>query len=38
MSDAVYRKTEIVGTSSNGLDDAIRNGITRARKTLCSLD
>jgi dodecin len=38
MSDAVYRKTEIVGTSTNGVDDAIRNGITRARKTLRNLD
>lgn len=38
MSDAVYRKTEIVGTSTGGVDDAIRNGITRARKTLRNLD
>jgi flavin-binding protein dodecin len=38
VSDAVYRKTEIVGTSTKGLDDAIRNGIGRARKTLRNLD
>jgi len=38
VSDAVYRKTEIVGTSTGGVDDAIRNGITRARKTLRHLD
>ena len=38
MSDAVYRKTEIVGTSTKGIDDAIRNGISRARQTLRGLD
>src|SRR4051794_28100854 len=38
MSDHVYRKTEIVGTSTTGLDDAIRNGIKRASSTLRGLD
>ena len=38
MSDHVYRKTEIVGTSTTGLDDAIRNGINRASSTLRGLD
>lgn len=38
MSDHVYRKTEIVGTSTTGLDDAIRNGISRASSTLRGLD
>jgi flavin-binding protein dodecin len=38
MSDAVYSKSEIVGTSRAGLEDAINNGITRARKTLRHLD
>jgi dodecin len=38
VSDAVYRKTEIVGTSTGGVDEAIRNGISRARKTLRHLD
>jgi dodecin len=33
-----YRKTEIVGTSTEGVDDAIRNGIARADKTLRNLD
>jgi len=38
MVDHVYRVTEIVGTSSEGLDAAIRNGISRAAETLRGLD
>ncbi|WP_369215170.1 dodecin [Streptomyces flavofungini] len=38
MSDHTYRVTEIVGTSHEGVDQAIRNGITRASQTLRSLD
>lgn len=38
MKDAVYRKTEIVGTSEDGLQQAIEAGISRARKTLRNLD
>lgn len=38
MSDAVYRKTEIVGSSDAGLQQAIEAGISRARKTLRHLD
>jgi flavin-binding protein dodecin len=38
MSEHVYRVTEIVGTSTSSLDDAIRNGIARADKTLRNLD
>ncbi|HYH51300.1 MAG TPA: dodecin [Acidimicrobiia bacterium] len=38
MSDAVYRKTEIVGSSDEGLQQAIQAGINRARKTLRHLD
>lgn len=38
MSDNVYRVTEIVGTSAEGLDTAIRNGISRASETLRRLD
>jgi hypothetical protein len=33
-----YRVTEIVGTSTEGLDHAIRNGIDRAAQTLRHLD
>ena len=38
MSEHVYRVTEIVGTSTSSLDDAIRNGIARANETLRHLD
>jgi dodecin len=36
--DHTYRITEIVGTSSTGLEDAVRNGVGRASKTLRNLD
>ncbi len=38
MADNVYRVTEIVGTSTEGVEPAIRNGVTRAGKTLHNLD
>lgn len=38
MSSNVYRVTEIVGTSSDGLEAAIANGIERAATTLRNLD
>ncbi|MQA25110.1 MAG: hypothetical protein GEU94_06500 [Micromonosporaceae bacterium] len=34
----VYRVTEIVGSSPNSQDEAIRNAITRANATLRHLD
>jgi dodecin len=36
--DHVYRVTEIVGSSPNSLDEAIRNGIGRATQTLRHVD
>lgn len=38
MSDHTYRVTEIVGTSHEGIDQAVRNGIARASQTLRNLD
>ncbi len=38
MSDRTYRVTEIVGTSTEGIDQAIRNGVSRAAKTLRHVD
>jgi dodecin len=38
MSDNVYSISEIVGTSPEGVDPAIRNAITRAGRTLRNLD
>ena len=36
--DHTYRVTEVVGTSPDGIDQAIRNGVSRASKTLRNLD
>jgi dodecin len=38
MSNRTYRVTEIVGTSPDGIDQAIRNGISRAGKNLRHID
>lgn len=38
MSNHTYRVTEIVGTSPDGVDQAIRNGIERASATLRHID
>jgi len=38
MTDHVYRVTEVVGTSSESLDAAIRSGIERAAETIRGLD
>ena len=34
MSDNVYKKIEIVGTSSTGLDDAIQSAVNKAAQTV----
>jgi len=38
MSNRTYRVTEIVGTSPDGVSEAIENGIARAGETLRHLD
>lgn len=38
MSDHTYRVTEIVGTSTESLQQAIRNGVSRAGQTLRNLE
>jgi dodecin len=38
LSNRTYRVTEIVGTSPDGIDQAIRNGIARAARTLRHVD
>jgi len=38
MSDHVYKKTEIVGSSKASIEDAIEGAIERASKTLKHLD
>jgi dodecin len=34
MSDHIYKKIELVGSSPDGIQDAINNAITRAGKTI----
>ncbi|MCW2534121.1 MAG: uncharacterized protein JWP62_3691 [Blastococcus sp.] len=38
MSEHVYRLSEIVGTSPNNVDDAIRTGIRKAAQTVRNID
>ena len=38
MSDSVYSVSEIVGSSNESIDDAIKGAIGRASKTLHNLD
>ena len=38
MSDSVYSVSEIVGSSAESIDDAIKGAIARASKTLHNLD
>ena len=38
MTNHTYRVTEIVGTSPDGTDAAIRSGMDRAMKTLRNVD
>ena len=38
MADATYGITEIVGTSPESLQQAIRNGVSRASQTVRNLD
>jgi flavin-binding protein dodecin len=38
MSNHVYKMVEVVGTSSSGTDDAIRNAIETAAKTVRHID
>ena len=37
MSNHVYKTVELVGSSPNGSDDAIRNAIARAKATVRNL-
>jgi len=38
MTNNTYRVTEIVGSSPNSVDEAIRNGLRRASKTVRNVD
>jgi hypothetical protein len=34
MSDHIYKKIELVGSSPNGFEEAVKNALTRAEKTV----
>lgn len=38
MSEHIYKVIELVGSSTTSSDDAVRNAIARASKTLKNLD
>ncbi len=38
MSDHVYRITEVVGSSPESVDQAIRNGVTRVARTVRNVE
>lgn len=38
MSEHVYKKIEITGSSTAGSDDAVRNAIAKAAKTVKHMD
>lgn len=38
MTSRTYRLSEIVGTSPEGVDQAIRNGVSRASQTIRHID
>ena len=38
MPDSIYSVSEIVGSTTEGIDDAVRGAVARASKTLHNLD
>src|SRR5947208_7193741 len=34
MADHIYKKIELVGSSPNGIEEAVKNALDRARKTV----
>jgi flavin-binding protein dodecin len=38
MTDHTYRVTEVVGTSPEGIETAVRNAVARASETIRNLD
>ncbi len=38
MTDHVYRLSEIVGSSQTSVEDAVRNAITKAARTVRNID
>jgi flavin-binding protein dodecin len=38
VSDHIYKKIELVGSSPNGIEDAVNNAISRAGKTIRNMN
>lgn len=38
MSDHIYKSVEVTGSSTNGVDDAIRNAVGKASESLRHLE
>ena len=38
MGDRVYKKIELVGTSTSGIEDAVQNAIATAAQTIKHMD
>lgn len=38
MADKVYKKIEVVGTSSTSIEDAIRNAVAKSSETVRNMD
>jgi flavin-binding protein dodecin len=34
MSDHIYKKIELVGSSTEGIEEAVKNALSRAEKTI----
>ena len=34
MADHIYKKIELVGSSPNGIEEAVQNALARAKKTV----
>lgn len=34
MADHIYKKIELVGSSPKGIEEAVKNAVTRAKKTV----
>ena len=34
MADHIYKKIELVGSSPKGIEEAVKNALTRAKKTV----
>ncbi|SPH18120.1 Dodecin [Defluviimonas aquaemixtae] len=38
MSDAIYKTVDVIGSSSNSLEDAIQGAVAKAAETVHNLD